>query len=125
MKPRRKIDKLKTTKLNYKNWGVKDYTDKGDFNSAFSIARQAGEKEFMWNNKRYSVTIKNLPGERIKEIYDLSVKLYYQYGDDNMKARGHPGIMGWNSDENPINIDYYALLGSIETLKQIAEKLKI
>jgi peptidoglycan hydrolase-like protein with peptidoglycan-binding domain len=47
------ISKLKAT-LNPKNWGVTDYTDKGNFNAAFSSAKKAGEKEFMWNNKRFN-----------------------------------------------------------------------
>lgn len=46
-------NKVKAT-LNPKNWGVTDYTDKGDFDSAYSSARQQGEKEFMWNNQRKS-----------------------------------------------------------------------
>ena len=46
-------DKIKAV-LNPKNWGVSDYTDKGDFNTAYSTARKAGEKEFMWNNNRYT-----------------------------------------------------------------------
>jgi len=40
--------------LNYKNWGVTDYSDKGDFDAAYAAARKAGEKEFMWNNKRFN-----------------------------------------------------------------------
>lgn len=46
-------DKVKAI-LNPYNWGVSDYTDKGDFNTAFATARKAGEEEFMWNNNRYS-----------------------------------------------------------------------
>ena len=46
-------DKIKAT-LNPKNWEVPDYSDKGDFSTAFATARKAGEKEFMWNNKRYT-----------------------------------------------------------------------
>jgi len=47
------VDKIKTH-ANPKNWGVTDYTDKGDFNTAYGSARQAGEKEFMWNNQRFN-----------------------------------------------------------------------
>ena len=42
------------TKLNPKNWGVADYSNESDFNKAFSSASKAGEKEFIWNNKRYT-----------------------------------------------------------------------
>lgn len=46
------LDKIKSA-LNPKNWGVPDYTDKGDRHAAYAAARKAGEKEFMWNNKRF------------------------------------------------------------------------
>ena len=46
-------DKVKAI-LNPKNWGVPDYTDKGDFKTAYVAARKAGEKEFMYNNNRYN-----------------------------------------------------------------------
>lgn len=65
-----KLVKVKSA-LNPKNWGVKDYTGKGDFNTAYSSARKAGEKEFMWNNKRFNTTMKNHPGERIRERDDF------------------------------------------------------
>lgn len=41
------IGKIKGSKLNPKNWGVSDYSDKGSFNTAYSSARKAGEKKFM------------------------------------------------------------------------------
>jgi len=59
------------SELNPKNWNVTDYTDSGDFNTAFSSARTNGEKEFMWNNKRYSTTEKSYPGEDISKRDDL------------------------------------------------------
>jgi len=68
-------DKVKSV-LNPKNWGVNDYTDKGDFNTAYNSARQAGKKEFMWNNKRFSTTMKNLPGERIRERDDFQGTIF-------------------------------------------------
>ena len=69
-------NKVKAT-LNYKNWGVPDYSDKGNFNTAYSTARKAGEKEFMWNNTRYDSDIEtdrtqnsfNLLKEKRKKIY--------------------------------------------------------
>ena len=53
--------------LNPKNWGVKDYTDKGEFGEAYSSARQAGEKEFMWNGKRFNTDYKGTPAQQLKE----------------------------------------------------------
>ena len=59
-------DKVKAT-LNPKNWGVEDYTDKGDFNTAYSSARKAGEKEFLFNGKRYNTNYKGTPQQQLKE----------------------------------------------------------
>jgi hypothetical protein len=61
---------------------------------------------------------------KIEEMYDTSVKLYYDVADNNMHRRGHPGIMGKASNEENYNSDYYVLMGAIETLKQVAEKIK-
>jgi hypothetical protein len=47
------LDKISST-LNPFNWGVEDYSDKGNFNTAFAQAKKAGEKEFMYNNKRFN-----------------------------------------------------------------------
>ena len=68
-------DKVKST-LNPKNWGVSDYSDKGDFNTAYSSARKAGEKEFMWNNKRYS-TKKDTDPIYKDEYLNAYGKIYY------------------------------------------------
>jgi muramidase (phage lysozyme) len=47
-------DKVKTM-LNPYNWGVSDYTDKySDKDAAFSAARKAGEKEYLYNGIRYT-----------------------------------------------------------------------
>ena len=43
-----------TSTLNPKNWGVKDYSKSGTRDQAYAAARKAGEKEFMWNNERFS-----------------------------------------------------------------------
>lgn len=53
--------------MNPKNWGVTDYTDKGDFNTAYSTARKAGEKEFLFNGKRYNTNYKGTPQQQLKE----------------------------------------------------------
>ena len=53
--------------LNPKNWGVDDYSDKGDFGTAYSTARKAGEKEFMWNNKRFNTNYDGTPQQQLKE----------------------------------------------------------
>lgn len=67
--------------------------------------------------------------KEIREIYDMSVNLYYQVADDNMRRRGHPGVMGpagvIEPDTNkPWDVNIGMIEGAIETLKQIANKLK-
>lgn len=54
------------TNANPNNWWIEDYTDKRDFNVAYSAARKAWEKEFMWNGKRYTTNMKWSPAEQIK-----------------------------------------------------------
>ena len=53
--------------LNPKNWGVVDYTNKGDFNSAYSNARQSGEKQFMWNGERFNTKYDGTFDEQLRE----------------------------------------------------------
>lgn len=52
---------------NPKNWGVPDYSDKGDFNSAYSFARSSGDKEFMWNDQRYNTKYEGTPKEQLEQ----------------------------------------------------------
>jgi len=78
-------DKVKST-LNPYNWGVSDYTNKGDFDSAYSFARQSGEKEFIWNNKRYSTTAKNNPGEIIKKRDDFEPTIFSTHPEITERA---------------------------------------
>lgn len=52
--------------MNPKNWGVTDYSDKGDFNTAFFEAKKAGEEEFMYNNKRYNTKSNLTPDQQVK-----------------------------------------------------------
>ena len=78
--------------LNPKNWGVTDYTDKGDFNTAYNHARKIGEKEFMWNNKRYSTDIPK--SNSINKYISDNV---YPYGT-------------WTTTESDFKIDYDELM---------------
>lgn len=61
-------DKIKS-KLNPMNWGVNDYTDKGDFGAAYSKAKKDGEEEFMWNGKRYSTDYAGTVEEETKSYF--------------------------------------------------------
>lgn len=106
-------------KLNPKNWGVNDYTDKEDFNNAYSSARKSGEKEFMWNGKRYSTkayTDKNTSGNIINKIivnntypYTASTKGKFKLDNDVLaKAK---------SDYGKKNIDIKKLVKIYDTAK--------
>ena len=53
------------SKINPKNWRVPDYSDKGDFNTAYSTAKKAGEEEFMWNGKRYNTKYAGTPRQEV------------------------------------------------------------
>ena len=60
------FDKIKSA-LNPKNWGVPDYTNNGDFNTAYAAARKAGEKEFLFNGKRYNTKYDGTPQQQLRE----------------------------------------------------------
>lgn len=62
-----------TSRLNPKNWGVVDYSNAGNFNSAYASAKQAGEKEFMWNGKRFSTKSDMTPEQQMK-VYGITDK---------------------------------------------------
>jgi hypothetical protein len=51
--------------LNPYNWGVADYTGKGNFNTAYRSAKKAGEKEFIWNDKRYTTKYAGTPRQEV------------------------------------------------------------
>lgn len=55
------------SKLNPKNWGVEDYTNKGNFQKAYTSARQKGLKEFMFEGKRFSTDYKGTPDEQLRQ----------------------------------------------------------
>lgn len=51
--------------LNPYNWGVEDYTDKGNFSNAYEAAKKAGEEEFMYNDKRYNTKYAGTPRQEV------------------------------------------------------------
>lgn len=62
-----KADTGWTAYLNPKNWGVSRAYEKDangkmrSFNETYRAAREAGEKEFLWNGKRYTTDYKFVP----------------------------------------------------------------
>jgi hypothetical protein len=62
--------------LNYKKWGLKDYSNYSSFNSAFRNAKESGEKEFVWNDERYNT---NLAPKEVSDNYHDSKKFLQEY----------------------------------------------
>ena len=51
----------------YKKLTTPDYSQYKKKDEAYAAARKAGEKEFMWNNKRYNTNYKGTPEQQLKE----------------------------------------------------------
>lgn len=62
--------------LNYKKWGLKDYSDYSSFNSAFRNSRENKEKEFVYKDKRYNT---NLVDKKESDLYWESKKFLNDY----------------------------------------------
>lgn len=62
---------------NPNNRWVEDYSDKWDFNKAYSFAKKTGEKEFIWNGERYST----------KQKFDEKDIINYQKNKFNYENR--------------------------------------
>ena len=94
--PKAKDGWLETLKsnLNPYNWGVSDYSNKGNFNSAYASTKKTGEEEFIWNNKRYSVNDKNTPGQRITHRDDFkgNILSYAASGGQRADSYGNNAI---------------------------------
>lgn len=73
--PKDPPDRSLLSYVNPKNWGVNDYSKEKDFSSAYSTARKAGEKEFIWNNKRYNSNMKNEIGKPIQYREDKTTSI--------------------------------------------------
>jgi hypothetical protein len=62
--------------LNYKKWGLKDYSDYSSFNSAFRNSRENKEKEFIYKDKRFNT---NLVDKKESDLYWESKKFLNDY----------------------------------------------
>lgn len=58
--------------MNPYNWGVSDYTNKGDFYTAYSSARKDGKDEFLFKDKRYSTKMKSVAGDVVQKREDFT-----------------------------------------------------
>ena len=112
--------------MNPKNWGVTDYSDKGDFNTAYSSARKEGKKEFLFNGKRYNTDYKGTPQQQLKEtgitneqnigskmlkrVYKNTTPYTFILPPLIQGLKGYAGFEDKNRDidvENPFPIAYY------------------
>lgn len=90
-----KIDWYET--LNYKKWGLYDYSDYSSFNSAFRNAREAKEKEFVYKDKRYNT---KLISKDQSDLYWESKKfLKDYYENNNFAGDGHDLDGYWKNYE--------------------------
>jgi hypothetical protein len=67
--------------FNPKKWGLNDYSNYSSFNSAFRNAREAGEKEFVWNRNRYTTDL--VPEEISNNYWDSKNWLENYYKNEN------------------------------------------
>lgn len=76
-KQNKKVDKINFWEsLNYKKWGLSDYSDYSSFNSAFRNARENKEKEFVYKDNRYNT---NLISREQSDLYWESKKFLEDY----------------------------------------------
>lgn len=96
--------------MNYKNWGVTDYTDKGDFDTAYSTARKDGKDEFLFNNKRYSTKMNPVAGDIVQKREDfkgnkLSDVLIYDYANWKQRDKEFDDLYRYYAGR-PLNDNY-------------------
>jgi peptidoglycan hydrolase-like protein with peptidoglycan-binding domain len=109
--------------LNPYNWGVENYTDKGNFSNAYEAAKKAGEKEFMYNDKRYNTRYAGTPRQEVGRYgvngqpvdIDNSIRLS-KYPSMSMKYMGHIAA------ENDGNVVDYGPSGNFKSSTQDVEK---
>ena len=101
--------KYAKSQINPYNWGVTDYTKSGTRAQAFSAARKAGEKEFMWNDERYNTRkdtdpIKYTGDNPNQEEYDKILRTQYPEfykilnRGQNVGNISFEGVTDYNSD---------------------------
>jgi len=61
------VNKLNKFGLNPKNWGVEDLSNFKTRGEAFNIARNKGEKEFMYKGIRYNTNYAGTPEQQLRE----------------------------------------------------------
>lgn len=124
-------DKLKAI-INPKNWGVKDYTDRGGFNNAYASAKKAGEKEFMYNNKRFNTTYAGTPRQEVgaygvngKPVHPMDLNNPAQVNLYPALGKYLPGHISASILDNTRSVDYSSIgnqYSGIDSAKNRGEK---
>ena len=102
-------------KLNPLNYITPDYTQKGEFNSAYESAKRDGLKAFMWQGERYSTEYGGTPVQEAlsygvdgKEISpkDASNRVLVQQFPP-LSPVFPPGHIEASSHDNNVSVDYW------------------
>ena len=92
-KPHDKVNWWET--LNYKKWGLTDYSDYSSFNSAFRNSKENNESEFMYKGKRYNT---NLISKDQSDLYNESKQFLNNYYEtQNYKPINFNEYGDWDS----------------------------
>jgi hypothetical protein len=102
--------------LNPKNWGVKDYSESGNFSSAYKEAKKSGEDEFMWQGERYNTKYAGTPRQEVgaygikgkplskKQIEDVASVSVFPPLSEYL-----PGHMAASVNNNTASVDYSSM----------------
>jgi hypothetical protein len=102
--------------MNPKNWGVTDYSDRKDFNTAYSDSKKKGEKEFLYKDKRYNTNYAGTPRQEVgrygidgKPVHSMDVNHPAQVNLYPMFGKYLPGHISASIGNNETSIDYSSI----------------
>jgi len=106
--------------LNYKNWGLKDYSDYTTRGSAFKNARTNGEKEFMYKGVRYNTNYAGTPQQQLRETGLTNEQI-----QDRSKLNKNLGknLLPVSYENLPIRYIISGKLGAKESNRQFIDNL--
>jgi hypothetical protein len=106
--------------LNYKNWGLKDYSDYTTRGSAFKNARTNGEKEFMYKGVRYNTNYAGTPEQQLRETGLTNEQI-----QDRSKLNKNLGknLLPVSYENLPIRYIISGKLGAKESNRQFIDNL--
>lgn len=99
--------------LNPKNWGVKDYSESGNFSSAYKEAKKSGEDEFMWQGERYNTKYAGTPRQEVgaygikgKPLTKKQIETVASISVFPPFSEYLPGHMAASIWDNTVSVDY-------------------